>query len=164
VANSQATVAAKAATGTIPIVFVTGADPVQVGFVASLNQPGGNLTGLTSLDKELGPKRLQLLHELIPNAGRMAALLNPTFPGSDLQARDLQAAASTLGLQLHVLQASTEREVNAAFEKLALLQAGGLVIGNDHSSTAGASSLPRWRFGTPCPQSTNIVRSLRRAD
>jgi ABC-type uncharacterized transport system substrate-binding protein len=130
-ANSQATVAAKAATTTIPIVFVTGADPVQVGFVASLSRPGGNLTGLTSLDKELGPKRLQLLREVLPQAGTMAALINPTFPGSDIQARDLQAAASTLGLQLHILHASTEREINTVFERLARLQASGLVIGND---------------------------------
>jgi ABC-type uncharacterized transport system substrate-binding protein len=83
-ANSQATVAAKAATSTIPIVFITGADPVQVGFISSLNRPGGDLTGVTSLDTELGRKRLQLLHELLPNAGTIAALVNPTFPGSDV--------------------------------------------------------------------------------
>jgi putative ABC transport system substrate-binding protein len=93
-ANSQATVAAKAATSTIPIVFITGADPVQVGFVTSLNRPGGNLTGVTSLDTEIGRKRLQLLHELLPQAGTLAALVNPTFPGSDIQMRDLHAAAS----------------------------------------------------------------------
>jgi putative ABC transport system substrate-binding protein len=130
-ANSQATVAAKAATTTIPIVFITGADPVQVGFVASLNRPGGNLTGVTSLDTQLGRKRLQLLHELLPTARDIAALVNPTFPGSDIQARDLQAAASTLGLQLHILHASTERDINTAFANLAQLQASGLVIGND---------------------------------
>src|SRR5438445_13696101 len=88
-ANSQATVAAKTTTSTIPIVFITGADPVQVGFISSLNRPGGNLTGVTSLDTELGGKRLQLLHELLPQAGTMAALVNPTFPGSDVQTRDL---------------------------------------------------------------------------
>jgi putative ABC transport system substrate-binding protein len=140
-ANSQATVAAKAATTTIPIVFVTGADPVQVGFVASLSRPGGNLTGLTSLDKELGPKRLQLLREVLPQAGTMAALVNPTFPGSDIQARDLQAAASTLGLQLHILHASTEREINTVFERLARLQASGLVIGNDPFFNAWSEQL-----------------------
>src|SRR5262245_35973488 len=101
-ANSQATVAAKAATSTIPIVFITGADPVQVGFITSLNRPGGNLTGVTSLDTELGPKRLQLLHELLPKAGTLAALVNPTFPGSGIQTRDLQTAASALGLGPHV--------------------------------------------------------------
>jgi putative tryptophan/tyrosine transport system substrate-binding protein len=130
-ANSQATVVAKAATSTIPIVFITGADPVQVGFVTSLNRPGGNLTGVTSLDTELGRKRLQLLHELLPQAGTIAALVNPTFPGSDVQTRDLQAAASALGLQLHIVHASTERDINTVFANLIRLQASGLVIGND---------------------------------
>ena len=130
-ANSQATVAAKAITSTIPIVFITGADPVQVGFITSLNRPGGNLTGVTSLDTELGRKRLQLLHELLPKAGTIAVLVNPTFPGSDIQTRDLQSAASALGLQLHVLYASTERDINIVFTDLTRLQANGLVIGND---------------------------------
>jgi putative tryptophan/tyrosine transport system substrate-binding protein len=130
-ANSQATVAAKAITSTIPIVFITGADPVQVGFITSLNRPGGNLTGVTSLDTELGRKRLQLLHELLPKAGTIAVLVNPTFPGSDIQTRDLQSAASALGLQLHVLYASTERDINTVFTDLTRLQANGLVIGND---------------------------------
>ena len=97
VANSQATVAGKAETTTIPIVFMTSADPVQVGFVASLNRPGGNLTGATSLGTETNRKRLQLLHELLPNGGTIAALVNPTFPGRDIQARELQEAARTLG-------------------------------------------------------------------
>ena len=130
-ANSQATVAAKAITRTIPIVFITGADPVQVGFITSLNRPGGNLTGVTSLDTQLGRKRLQLLHELLPTARKIAALVNPTFPGSDLQTRDLQSAASALGLQLHALYASTERDINTVFTDLTRLQANGLVIGND---------------------------------
>ena len=130
-ANSQATVAAKAATTTIPIVFLTGADPVEVGFVASLNRPGGNLTGITSLDTELGGERLQLLHEVLPNARTMAALVNPTFPGSDLQARQLLTAASTLGLQLHLFHVSTEGDIDTTFGKLVQLRPGGLVIGND---------------------------------
>jgi len=140
-ANSQATVAAKAATTTIPIVFITGADPVQVGFVASLNRPGGNLTGLSTLDTELGPKRVQLLHEMLPKAGTIAALVNPTFPGSDIQTRDLQVAASTLGLQLHILHASTEHEINTAFTDLTRLQASGLVIGNDPFFNAASEQL-----------------------
>jgi putative ABC transport system substrate-binding protein len=130
-ANSQATVAAKAATSTIPIVFITGADPVQVGFITSLNRPGGNLTGVTSLDTQLGGKRLQLLHELLPKAGTIAALVNPTFPGSDIQTRDFQAAASALGLRLHILHASAQRDINAVFANLTRLQTSGLVIGND---------------------------------
>ena len=150
-ANSQATVAAKAATTTIPIVFITGADPVQVGFVASLNRPGGNLTGVTSLDTELGRKRVQLLHELLPNAGTIAALVNPTFPGSDDQTRELQEAAGTLGLKLHVLQASTEHDINTAFTDLTRQQASGLVIGNDPSFTAWSEQLAALalRHGVP---------------
>jgi putative ABC transport system substrate-binding protein len=130
-ANSQATVAAKAATTTIPIVFMTSADPVQVGFVASLSRPGGNLTGVASLGTETNRKRLQLLHELLPNVGTIAALVNPTFPGSDIQARELQAAASALGRQLHILQASSRRDIDTAFANLVPLKASGLVIGSD---------------------------------
>ena len=130
-ANSQATAAAKAATTTVPIVFMTGADPVQIGFAASLNRPGGNLTGVTSLDVELSGKRLELLHELLPKAGTLAALVNPTFPGSDIISKHFQAAASALGLQLHILHASTQRDIDTVFTTLAGLQASGLVIGND---------------------------------
>jgi putative ABC transport system substrate-binding protein len=130
-ANSQATVAAKAATTTIPIVFITGGDPVQIGFVPSLSRPGGNLTGVTTLDMELGPKRLELLHELLPKAETIAALINPTFPGNEIQARELQAAARTLGLQVHVLHASTDQDITTAFANVDRLQANGLVIGND---------------------------------
>jgi putative ABC transport system substrate-binding protein len=130
-ANSQATVAAKGATSTIPIVFITGADPVQVGFVTSLRRPGGNLTGVASLDTELGRKRLQMLHELLPNAGTIAALVNPTFPGSDVQTTDSQAAAGALGLRLHVLHASTAADIDLVIANVVRLQAGGLVITND---------------------------------
>src|SRR5262249_2124585 len=114
VANSQATVAAKAATTTIPIVFTTDADPFQVAFVASSNRPGGNLTGVASLDAELGQKRLELLHELLPKAGIIAALVNPTFRGSDILSRVLQTAASTLGLRIRILYATTERDIDTA--------------------------------------------------
>jgi putative tryptophan/tyrosine transport system substrate-binding protein len=150
-ANSQATVAAKAATSTIPIVFITGADPVQVGFITSLRRPGGNLTGVTSLDTELGGKRLQMLHELLPDARTIAALVNPTFPGSDVQTADLQAAASGLGLRLHVLHASTAADIDAVIANVVLLQAKGLVIANDPffnswSEQLGALAL---RHGVP---------------
>jgi putative ABC transport system substrate-binding protein len=146
-ANSQATAAAKAATTTIPIVFITGADPVQVGFVASLNRPGGNLTGVTSLDVELNGKRLELLHELLPKAGALAALVNPTFPGSDIISKHLQAAASTLGLQLHILHASTQRDIDTVFTTLARLQASGLVIGNDPFFTSWSERLAALALG-----------------
>ncbi len=124
--------AAKAATTTIPIVFYTGADPVAVGLVASLNRPGGNVTGLTSLNVEVGPKRLELLHELVPTATIIALLVNPTNPTiAEIESRDAQTAARTFGLQLHVLHASTERNFDEVFATLAQLRAGGLVIGPD---------------------------------
>jgi putative ABC transport system substrate-binding protein len=100
-------VAAKAATSTIPIVFGMGANPVELGLVASLNRPGGNVTGVTNMNGELNAKRLELLHEAVPAAKVMAAIVNPTEPNSGNLARNLQAAAGTLGLELHILQVST---------------------------------------------------------
>jgi ABC-type uncharacterized transport system substrate-binding protein len=130
-ANGPAVVAAKAATTTIPIVFSVGLDPIELGLVGSLNQPGGNLTGVTALFDEVGPKRLELLHELVPTAAIIALLLNPTYPSAEKQATDLQAAARTLGLQLHVLHASSERDFDGIFATLVQMGAGALVIGND---------------------------------
>jgi putative ABC transport system substrate-binding protein len=126
-----AALAAKAATTIIPIVFTGGVDPIEFGLVASLRRPGGNLTGVTSLTVELGPKRLELLHEAVPTATTIALLVNPTNPNAETQARDAQAAARILGLGLPVLRASTERDLDAAFATLAQLRAGGLVIGSD---------------------------------
>src|SRR5262249_48309357 len=121
--------AAKAATTTIPIVFSVAVDPVDVGLVASLNRPGGNLTGVTSLNVEVGPKRLEVLHEMVPSATNMALLVNPTSPSiAEPFSRALEEAARALGLQLHVLHASSEREIEAAFATLVKLRAGGLVI------------------------------------
>jgi putative tryptophan/tyrosine transport system substrate-binding protein len=130
-ANTQAAPAAKAATATIPIVFITAGDPIRDGLVASLNRPGGNLTGVGILSVELGPKRLELLRELAPTATVIALLINPTSPTAEVQSRNMQAAARNLGLQLHVLHASTERDFDTAFASLAQLRAGGLVIGAD---------------------------------
>src|SRR5262249_3104371 len=130
-ANTQAAPVAKAATATIPIVFLSASDPVRDGLVASLNRPGGNLTGVGILAGELGPKRLELLRELVPTAAVVALLINPTSPTAEVQSRDMQAAARSLGLQLHVLHASTERDFDTAFASLAQLRAGGLVIGAD---------------------------------
>ena len=128
-AGAQATLAVKAATSTIPIVFGVAVDPVKVGLVASLNRPGGNLTGIASLNVEVGPKRLELLHQVVPSATSMALLVNPTNPSiAEPFSRALQAAARVLGLQLHVLHASSEREIEAAFATLVKLRAGGLVI------------------------------------
>ena len=130
-ANSAAAVAAKAATTTIPIVFDTGFDPVRLGLVASLNRPGGNLTGVSNLNVDLGPKRLELLRELVPTVSGIALLINPTNPNAETVLRDHQAAAHTLGLQLDVLNASTERDIDAGFATLLQLRAGALVIGAD---------------------------------
>jgi putative ABC transport system substrate-binding protein len=124
-------VAAKAATTTIPIVFQMGADPVQLGLVASLNRPGGNLTGISSLNVEVGPKRLELLHELVPTASVVAILVNPTNPNAETLTRTTQAAARNLGLQLNVLNASAERDFDAAFADVLKMRASALVIGTD---------------------------------
>jgi putative tryptophan/tyrosine transport system substrate-binding protein len=131
-ANGPAAQAAKAATATIPIVFTVGFDPVGLGLVASLNQPGGNITGATILDVELGPKRLELLHEIVPKTSTLALLVNPTDRNrAAVISRDLQAAAQTLQLNVPVLHASTDHDLETAFASLAQLQAGGLVIGGD---------------------------------
>jgi len=129
--GSPSAPAAKAATTTIPIVFIIGFDPVEVGLVNSLNRPGGNLTGVTVLGVELGSKRLELLHELVPTANIVATLVNPATPAAETQSTELQTAARTLGLKLHVLHASTERDFDAVFATLLQLGAGGLVVGND---------------------------------
>jgi putative tryptophan/tyrosine transport system substrate-binding protein len=123
--------AAKAATATIPIVFSAAVDPVKAGLVASLNRPGGNVTGITSLNAEVGPKRLELMHEVVPAATIIALLVNPTDPNAETLSRDAQAAARTLGIQLRVLHASTERDFDEVFVTMAQLQIGALVIGPD---------------------------------
>ena len=112
----SAALAAKAATATIPIVFEIGDNPVELGLVTSLNRPSGNLTGVTSLNTEIGPKRLELLHEVVPTASVLALLVNPTNP---------------VWLQLHVLHSSTDHDIDTIFATLVQLRAGGLVIGND---------------------------------
>jgi putative ABC transport system substrate-binding protein len=131
VGTNPAAPAAKAATATIPIVFTTALDPVQAGLVASLNRPGGNLTGVAALTIELGPKALEVLHELVPTATVFALLVNPTNPGAEPLSRDMQTAARPLGLQLHVLHASNERDLDTVFATLLQLRAGGLVISTD---------------------------------
>jgi putative ABC transport system substrate-binding protein len=124
--------AAKAATTTIPIVFVTGADPIVAGLVPSLNRPGGHVTGVTTLNVEVAPKRLELLHELVPTATIIALLVNPTNPAlAQPTTRDVQAAAYGLGLPLHVLHAASEEDLETAFASFVKLRAGALVIGTD---------------------------------
>jgi putative ABC transport system substrate-binding protein len=132
--SSLSALAAKTATTTTPIVFLMGGDPVKLGLVASLNRPGGNLTGITTLNTEITPKRIEVLRELVPSTSTMAVLVNPTNNPSnvELETRQAQAAANTLGLQtIHILQASTEPELDGVFSTLIQQQAGGLVITAD---------------------------------
>jgi putative ABC transport system substrate-binding protein len=130
VANTPGNLVAKAATTTIPIVFTISGDPVQIGLVASLSRPGGNVTGVAQLNVEVGSKRLQLVHELLPTASIIAVLVNPANPNTEglVRVRDLQAAAHTLGLELHVLQASTEGDLNTVFATLVQVRPGALMI------------------------------------
>ena len=143
--TTPAALAAKAATATIPIVFEIGGDPIQLGLVAKLSRPGGNVTGVSQLSVEVAPKRLELLHELVPAASIMALLVNPADrPGVSIE--EAQSAARTLGLELHILNASTDRDFDGVFAKLIQLQAGGLVVGggaflNSRSEQLGALAL-----------------------
>jgi len=123
--------AAKNATSTIPIVFVSGSDPVADGLVASLARPGGNVTGVSILVAELNPKRLELLRELVPETRVFALLRNPNTPATEREMRDVQEAAQAKGLQLHILKASTEIEIEAAFASLVQRQAGALLVAPD---------------------------------
>jgi putative ABC transport system substrate-binding protein len=130
--GTPSAVAAKAATATIPIVFETGSDPVRLGLVASLNRPGGNVTGVANLIVEVGAKRLELLRELMPTATSVAVLVNPTNPDLTEQfLLDLQTAAPSLGMRLHVMHASTERDFDRVFSTLGQLRVNALVIGPD---------------------------------
>jgi len=139
---TPAALAAKAATTTIPVVFEMGGDPVRLGLVASLNRPGGNVTGVTQLNVQIAPKRLELLHELVPAASVMTRLVNPANAAiAESQSGGLLSAAHTLGLELHVLNASTERDFDAVFASLTQLRAGGLVIDSDPFFTARQEQL-----------------------
>jgi putative tryptophan/tyrosine transport system substrate-binding protein len=131
VAGGAAVLAAKDATSTIPIVFFGGGDPVAAGWATSLARPGGNLTGFSILVGELMPKRLELLSELVPQAGVIALLVNPNSAAAEGQTRDVQKAARAKGVQFSILKASTESEIDAAFASLVQLQAGALLVGAD---------------------------------
>jgi putative ABC transport system substrate-binding protein len=140
--STQAALAAKAATATIPIVFELAGDPVKQGLVDSLSRPGGNVTGVTQLNVEVAPKRLELLHELLPTATVVALLVNPANPAlADPAIRELQAAARTLGLQIHILNARSEPEFEAVFANAIRLRAAGLVIVSDPFFTGRAEQL-----------------------
>src|SRR5262249_21347291 len=122
--------AAKAATSTIPVIFAVGEDPVRLGLVASLARPGGNATGYNYLSGELVAKRLELLHQLVPGAAKVALLVDPAVPATVTTLRDLEPAACALGLQLQVFNASTSSEINAAFAALARERPEALFVGN----------------------------------
>ena len=130
-AGPPSTFAAKAATTSIPIVFGVGADPVPLGLVASINRPGGNLTGFNAFASELGAKALALLHDLVPSAATIGFLENPNNPVSELMARDVLAAAPVIGLKVQILKASTDREIDAAFVSLVQARTGALLVGGD---------------------------------
>jgi putative ABC transport system substrate-binding protein len=129
--STPANVIATKATKTIPIVFTTSSDPVELGLVASLNQPGGNVTGAVTLNVEVVSKRLELLHEMVPTAGSIFVLANPTNPNAETQSKALQAAARTLGQQIVLVSAATESAIDAAFARLADERAGALLVDTD---------------------------------
>ena len=162
--STPAALAAKAATATIPVVFQMGSDPVAAGLVASLARPGGNVTGVTTLNTELGPKRLELLRELIPTANIIALLVNPTSPFiTETISRELQSAARTLGLQLHILKASTERDFDTAFATFAQLRADALVIAPDALFISRSEQLGALTPAMRCPRSPSFASSSRPA-
>jgi putative tryptophan/tyrosine transport system substrate-binding protein len=140
--STPAAHAAKAVTANIPIVFGVGGDPIKLGLVGSLNRPGGNLTGVTAVAVELAPKQLELLHELMPTTTAVAVLVNPTSPAlAETTLGELHAATRTRGLQLHVVHASTDSDLDTAFASVANLRVGGLVIGSDAFFTSRAQKL-----------------------
>jgi putative ABC transport system substrate-binding protein len=149
--------AAKAATTSIPIVFETGADPIAVGLVTSMNRPDGNVTGITSLNAEVEPKRLELLHSLAPAVSTFALLVNPTNPKhAETTAGKLSAAAEAVGVKFHIVKAASEDALEAVFAQIAALGAGGLVVGNDIFFTSHATQMADLtvRHGMPAVQSS----------
>jgi len=142
--TTPAAAAAKGVTSTVPIVFTTIGDPVQIGLVTSLSRPNGNITGVTYLNVEVAPKLLELLHEVTPTATTMAVLVNPTNPNADALSRSLQIAARTLGLRLHVLKISTGSDLETAFVTLARLNVSGLVIPSDVFIITHEESIAAW--------------------
>jgi putative tryptophan/tyrosine transport system substrate-binding protein len=156
----DATLAAKAATTTIPIVFVTGADPVAMGLIASLNHPGGNVTGSAVLEAELAPKRLQLLRELLPNATRFGILTDPASSNTQSTIAGLQAPARTLGLQLVFVNARTDGDLEAAFatfRKNVLVRSWSATV---PPTICAWNNSRRWRPAMRCPQSSHTLNTL----
>ena len=160
-----AALAAKSATKTIPIVFETGVDPVRAGLVKSLNLPEGNITGITSLNAHVAPKRLELMHELLPKAKRFAVLVNPANQANlDMTMKGSEEPARAMGLQLHFLNASTEHEIESAFAKLLQLDVGGLIIAADIFFNSRAQQFAALTLKHRVPAAIRCVISLRAAD
>jgi putative tryptophan/tyrosine transport system substrate-binding protein len=143
--------AAKAATTTIPIVFEVGVDPAEMGLITSLSRPGGNITGVANLNVELGPKKLELLHELIPTATVIGLLVNPANPNNEIRSKDIEAAARTLGFEVNVLRASTEGEIDNVFASLVQARVGALVINPDPFFTSRTEQLVALTAGYAMP-------------
>ena len=164
--GTPAALAAKAASSTIPIVILVGVDPVQLGLVAGLNRPGGNVTGLAALTVEVEAKRLEVLHELLRTSAAVALLVNPNNPITEPETKGIRDAARSLGLQLHVLDASTEGEIDAAFEKLIELRAGGLLVSVDAFLTSQRDQIVALaaRHAVPAIYGIPRVRRRRRPD
>jgi putative ABC transport system substrate-binding protein len=154
--NPRTALAAKAATVTIPIVFTAAADPVKLGVVASFNRPGGNVTGVSFLVNELGSKRLQLLHELVPAVTAIGVLVNPTAPNSQTEMSDVQAAARELGLHLHVENASGERDIDTAFARFIQQRVNALFVGGDAFFVARRDQLAALAARHALPASYNV--------
>jgi putative tryptophan/tyrosine transport system substrate-binding protein len=155
-ASTPAALAAKAATTNIPIVFEMAGDPVRLGLVASLDHPGGNVTGVTNLYIEVAPKLMQLLHEVVPNARVFALLVNPANPTvAEIESREAQLAAESLGVDLRILHASTERDFDAVFANLIRLRAGGLVIPPDPLFASESKQLGELTVGHAVPAISN---------
>jgi putative ABC transport system substrate-binding protein len=139
--STPAALAAKAATRTIPIVFTTGSDPVELGLVASWSQPGGNVTGASELSREVAPKRLELAHQLVPTATVIGLLVNPQNPIAEAVTRELEGATLALGLQFKVLPASTGTEIDQAFTTFGQTQAGVLIVASDTLLASSAQQI-----------------------
>jgi putative ABC transport system substrate-binding protein len=157
--GTPAALAAKAATTSIPIVFATGSDPVALGLVASLNRPGANVTGNAALTNELAPKRLQLLRELLPNAEAFGVLSDPAFPDTQSLIADLQAAARTLGLQLIVVEARTDSDLETAFATFSQQRIGAVLVANSALFARRMEQLAGLLPAMRCPRSSNTGSS-----
>jgi putative tryptophan/tyrosine transport system substrate-binding protein len=162
IGGSPSAVAARTATQTIPIVFIMGDDPVRLGLVTSLNRPTTNVTGVMVVAVDLEQKRLQLLHELVPKASVIAALLNPDNPQFETQSREVSTAARAIGVQLQVLRVSTESELDTAFATLVRERAGALAVGGDAFFNSSANKLLRWRHDTECRRFIHGLNTPRR--